>query len=387
MSAAAIKGWCPGAWRPMRSGDGLVVRVRPHQGRINARQAAGIAALAQRYGNGLIDLTNRANLQIRGVSEDGHPPLIGGLAELGLLDADPDIEARRNVLVTPFWAADDETISIAAELEHALTKDPIGLPAKFGFAVDCGKERVLASASADVRIERDTDGRLMVRADGAEAGRVAARDEVITVALDLARWFVASGGVNQGRGRMAAHVMAGVKLPDVLAGRARPAPKQAAPTPGLTQNGGLVGAAFGQMTHATLQWLAEHAGGLRMTPWRMMLAEGLHEMPPREGLITHAEDPLLRVVACSGAPRCPEAHGDTRMLAAALAPHLAPDTRLHVSGCAKGCAQSGPASITLVATAKGFDLIRNGSTRDASILCGLSRDAILANPSVLSRAR
>ena len=28
MSAAAIKGWCPGALRPMQSGDGLVVRVR-----------------------------------------------------------------------------------------------------------------------------------------------------------------------------------------------------------------------------------------------------------------------------------------------------------------------------------------------------------------------
>jgi precorrin-3B synthase len=118
----------------------------------------------------------------------------------------------------------------------------------------------------------------------------------------------------------------------------------------------------------------------------MILAEGLHEMPAREGLITHAEDPLLRAVACSGAPRCPEAHADTRMLAAALAPHLAPDARLHVSGCTKGCAQSGPASITLVATGKGFDLIRGGSARDAPTVSGLSSDAILANPSVLSGA-
>ena len=29
MSAFEIKGWCPGALRPMLSGDGLVVRVRP----------------------------------------------------------------------------------------------------------------------------------------------------------------------------------------------------------------------------------------------------------------------------------------------------------------------------------------------------------------------
>src|SRR5512142_1804382 len=153
MRLVAIKGWCPGVWQPMRSGDGLVVRIRPHGGRIDAEQAAGIAALAQRYGNGLIDLTNRANLQIRGVGEDGHPTLINGLAELGLLDADPEIEARRNILVTPFWAADDDTMSIAAELEDALTNGPIGLPAKFGFAVDCGSRRLLAGASADIRIE------------------------------------------------------------------------------------------------------------------------------------------------------------------------------------------------------------------------------------------
>jgi precorrin-3B synthase len=119
----------------------------------------------------------------------------------------------------------------------------------------------------------------------------------------------------------------------------------------------------------------------------MMLAEGMHEIPACEGLITRGDDSLLRVVACSGAPRCHEAHADTRALAAALAPHLAAGARLHVSGCTKGCAQSDPASITLVATDKGFDLIRGGSTRNAPVLRGLSADGILANPSVLSGGR
>ena len=80
MSALAIKGWCPGALRPMQSGDGLVVRVRPFGGRLDAAQATGLAALAERYGNGLIDLTGRANLQVRGVSDHGHLPLLDGLA-------------------------------------------------------------------------------------------------------------------------------------------------------------------------------------------------------------------------------------------------------------------------------------------------------------------
>jgi precorrin-3B synthase len=124
-----------------------------------------------------------------------------------------------------------------------------------------------------------------------------------------------------------------------------------------------------------------------MTPWRMILAEGMDEMPQCEGLITRAEDPILRVIACSGAPRCAQAHADTRTLAEALAPHIAEDARLHVSGCAKGCAHSGPASITLVATGEGFDLVRGGSVRDAPVLRGLSRAGILTDPSLLLGAR
>jgi precorrin-3B synthase len=387
MSAVAVKGWCPGAWQPMRSGDGLVVRIRPHGGRLDAEQAAGIAELAERYGNGLIDLTSRANLQIRGVNDKSHPSLIDGLAQLRLLDPDPDIEARRNILITPFWTADDEIISIAEELESALANGPIGLPAKFGFAIDCEIERVLAEASADIRIERDIDGQLMVRADGAEFGRAVTRSEAVMTALRLAEWFVLSGGAKAGRGRMAAHLAAGAKPPETLCGHALPARSQSVPDPGLTPHGALYGAAFGQMTHAMLRWLAGNAKALRMTPWRMMLAEGVNEMSACEGLIIRAEDPLLRVVACSGAPRCHEAHADTRALAASLAPHLAADARLHVSGCAKGCAQSDPASITLVATAQGFDLIRDGSIRDAPILRGLSGAGILANPSVLLGGR
>ncbi|XSC42904.1 hypothetical protein ACF1BQ_032725 [Bradyrhizobium sp. RDT10] len=123
MSAVAIKGWCPGALRPMRSGDGLVVRIRPHGGRVDAKQATGIAALAERYGNGLIDLTSRANLQIRGVSDDGHRPLIEELSRLHPIDKDPESEARRNILVTPFWSSSDDTCSLAAELERGLRWD------------------------------------------------------------------------------------------------------------------------------------------------------------------------------------------------------------------------------------------------------------------------
>ncbi len=380
MSAFVIKGWCPSALRPMPSGDGLVVRIRPRGGRFSAKQAAGIAALSQHHGNGLLDLTGRANLQIRGVSEKSHPLLIVGLDRLGLVDTELQSETQRNILVAPFWRNDDDTPLLAAELEHALAKRSLGLPEKFGFAIDCGERRVLTQAPADVRIERGIDGGLILRADGMSRGRSMPRDAIIQGAITLAAWFAASGGAQDGRGRMAAHVAGGARLPGPLVGETQPAAASAIPQPGLFPDGALVAVAFGQLWGETLAWLAGLGPGLRLAPWRMLLVEGLREMPEARGLVMRADDPLLRVVACTGAPLCPQAFAETRELATALAPHVPPDVRLHVSGCAKGCAHPATAPITLVGTPDGFDLVRQGSARQAPIMRGIDRDEILANP-------
>ena len=385
MTGVAIKGWCPSALRPMSSGDGLVVRLRPRSGRLLSAQAAGIAELAARHGNGLLDLTGRANLQIRGVSEASHGPLIEGLDRLGLVDADLQSENQRNILVAPFWTDGDETHSLAAELEQALAKRPLGLPAKFGFAVDCGEERALAHAPADIRIERGADGGLIVRADSAPLGRAVASEQAIDLVLALAKWFVASGGVRNGRGRMAAHLAGGVRLP--FEGDARPAIAIEVSGPGIVATGALVGIAFGQLDSATLARVATLAPGLRLTPWRMILLEGLRELPGHENLVTCADDPLLRVVACTGAPVCPEAHAQTRALAATLAPWIPADARLHVSGCAKGCAHPAPSALTLIGTADGFDLVRDGSPRDTPAMRGLKREKIVADAGTLLGGR
>jgi precorrin-3B synthase len=383
MNRFEIKGWCPSAQRPMQSGDGLVVRVRPRGGRLSAEQAAGIADLAENDGNGLIDLTGRANLQIRGVRAESHAPLIAGLAQLGLIDADVETEIQRNILVAPFWSEGDDTRSLAAALEEALATRPLGLPAKFGFAVDCGAKRALAQAPADIRIERGAAGGLIVRADGSEQGRAVASGKVVDIALSLATWFVASGGANGGRGRMAAHIKSGANLPDALAGNAKPAPAMLLPRPGLYAGGALVGLAFGQMQSATLKFLADRAGGLRLTPWRLILVEGAREPPQHDGIVTRADDPILRASACTGAPGCPEARAETRALATALAPTIAANTSLHVSGCAKGCAHPRPSAITLVGTANGFDLVRDGCAQDAPVARGLYPAEILADPGAL----
>lgn len=382
MSAPEIKGWCPGALRPMASGDGWVVRVRARGGWLTGAALGRIADLARRFGNGQVDLSSRANLQLRGVTPLTHAPLIAGLRDLGLIDESPEAEARRNILVAPFWVPGDGTAALASALAAALRAGP-DLPGKFGYAIDTGAARVLADASADIRIERDVAGGLMLRADGAECGVPVTPEDGVAQVMALARWFVATGGIRDGRGRMAAHLARGAMLPPEFAGRVRPMPAAPVPAPGLCPAGVLVALAFGQTDAGILADLAARVGAVRLTPWRMLLLEGVGAAPDLAGLICDPDDPLLRVTACTGAPGCPQARGPTRGLARMLAPHLSGATRLHVSGCAKGCAHPGACDVTLTATARGYDLIRRGRAADTPARMGLTADALSAQPELM----
>lgn len=367
-----VQGWCPGALKPMMSGDGLVVRVRPQAGRLSQTQAAGVAAAAEAHGNGLIDLSARGNVQLRGVTQAAHPALIADLRALGLIDADANEEARRNILVTPF--ADAATDALAAKLGAALPQMP-PLPGKFGFVIDTGPAPVFGGIAGDIRLERAATGDLLIRCEGAALGASVTEDNAAETAVAMAHWFVEAGGISNGRGRMAALIGRGVAPEGHLAGRLRPAAAGPSTVPGLVPQGGLVGFAFGQMTADVMTALAG-LGPLRITPWRMLLIERLRALPELPDLILRANDPIRRVEACSGAPACLQALAPVRALATRLAVQVPPGKRLHVSGCAKGCAHTGRADLTLVATEKGFDLIRGGYAVDTPYARALAPEAI-----------
>lgn len=387
MSASfLVKGWCPNALRPMRSGDGLLVRIKPPGGRLSACDASEIAKLAARYGNGVIDISNRANLQVRGVREQSYDALLSSLNELRLIDANADAEARRNVIVTPFAAVDDLAHTLAEELSRALTKpNAPRLPEKFGFAIDTEGAPILLSAPADIRFERASDGSLVCAADGAETGAIITPDTAVEAATALSQWFLETGGASDGRGRMAAHIARGTSLPERFTAVSRVMGASFQPGPGQTSQGWLVGLAFGQMSTQTLAALAR-LGDLQLTPWRMVLIVGFDQRPELRDVITDADDPLNRVVACVGAPSCPQAHQPTRSLARMLAVHVPNGSQLHVSGCAKGCAQPRPTPRTLVASPTGFSLIHHGRAGDAPVCAPVSAEALIANPARINEA-
>ncbi|MBO9479020.1 cobalamin biosynthesis protein CobG [Shimia sp. R11_0] len=374
MSRPEAKGWCPGAYRPMMSGDGLVVRVRPVLARLTADQVTGLCDTALSFGSGLIDLTSRANLQIRGVTEANHTAVLERLAALDLLPDDPLLESRRNILIPPLWTEGDSTTQIAHALMRRLADLP-ELPAKMGYAIDIDGAPQFTKNSADFRFERDSNGALLLRADGASRGRAITADNAVDALIEMAHWFVDTGGIKSRR--MAPHAARNPLPADWQA--VLPSASAPALTPGDTPLGAVLGAAFGQIEARVLKHVmqASKATALRVTPWRLFLLESA-EAVETDAFITRANDPLLHTDACPGAPLCTSSTVETRDLARALASEI--KGPLHVSGCAKGCAHPQACSTTLVGHDGVFDLVKNGRAWDSPKKYGLA-------PRTLMKAR
>ncbi|WP_454017579.1 hypothetical protein [Azospirillum sp. Marseille-Q6669] len=153
------RGTCPGVLAPMEVGDGLLVRVRVPAGVLPAASATRIAELGRRYGNGLVDLSHRGNLQLRGVATADMAALIAELRALGYVSEDAESEAVRNVLTSPTAGLDGTAVldvrpyALALDARLAADRDLQRLPPKFGWLVDGGGQATLSDSSTDVRFD------------------------------------------------------------------------------------------------------------------------------------------------------------------------------------------------------------------------------------------
>ena len=364
-----VKGWCPSAYRPMMSGDGLLVRVKPRLGRLSTDQAVALAELAKRFGNGMIDLTSRANLQLRGVVESDLSNLLSALRGEHLVDGDPNREARRSIIATPQWRSGDITDRLGTALEAALNSFP-DLPDKMGFALDTGPSALLRRVSADVRVEGDGSGGLTLVADGADAGCDVSEDDVVAQVHELLNWFVDTGG--RDAGRMSRHLQY-VDLPKEW--RTKELGPAGAPILPGDAHRTVLGVPFGAMQAGDLSALLETAtpSYLQVTPWRGLILEGCGDIS-HPAFVSGIDDPIMAVAACPGAPACEAASVDARELAQALAGRTGD---LHVSGCAKGCAHPRPADMVLVGRDGRFDLVKAGKASDTPERTGLTRADVM----------
>jgi precorrin-3B synthase len=385
-----VRGWCPGALRPMQSGDGLIVRLRPRAGAFALAEVLVIADASARHGNGLIDLTRRANLQLRGIRTEALPALWSELRAADLLDDSADAEAVRNVLVSPLAGIDPAEIadvrSIARALECQLGEDDElwRLPAKFCFVVDGGGLLSLDGERADIRLKAIGAVSVALGIDaphGIEWLGAMSPDAAADAAMLVARTFLEVAPNERTRMRdldtaVRISIRRAIRLPPVPSHAAAGAASRALGRIG--EVAAALAAPFGRLGTSELRDLAFAAreGGateMRMSPWRTVYipligqraADRLIARAIDLSLIADAADPLLRVDACPGAPGCRSTSLDTRAAARSLAPLLTEMgcRSAHVSGCAKGCARSNPADLTLVGRGDCYGVLRHDTAQ------------------------
>jgi precorrin-3B synthase len=405
----ATRGWCPGALRPMETGDGLIVRLRLTGGIVGVSLARRIARWSSEWGNGQIDLSSRSNLQLRGLADQHLPKLYEALAEAGLLDGSPASEATRNVISSPLAglgpAAVLDVRPIAKSLEQRLATDVSLhiLPGKFGFTVDDGGPLGLAAVPTDVQFVacRTADGPIFkVYLAGAPQDCIGpcSPDAVSDVATELAQIFLRlrKPTIRRMRDLVAALGAKVIAREAGLAHSTEPHPARAAVASDFLGAHALgtacfvgVGLPFGRIEARELAGLASSADGmgaqdLRLTPWRAILVpvpsvEAAHTLSATlspHSFILDPQDSRRRIAACPGAPSCIRATTPVRDDAVSIATTIigasGSDIVIHISGCEKGCARPQAAAVTLTGRNGRYDLIRNDVASGSPVLRDLT---------------
>src|ERR1700681_4257968 len=78
------RGACPRLTAPMQTRDGPLVRLASAGATIGLDAAAALGAAARRYGNGIVEITARGSIQIRGLTSASAPAFTDAVAALGI---------------------------------------------------------------------------------------------------------------------------------------------------------------------------------------------------------------------------------------------------------------------------------------------------------------
>lgn len=389
---------CPGLLRIVQARDGGICRIKLAGGAISAAQANAIADGAQRYAGSVIEATNRANLQIRGIANEQNA-LIESLLAAGLGPSNSAGDDVRNLMLSPSAGIDRQmlfdTRDLARQILTTLQEQERfhDLSAKFAVQLDGGEGLAMLEHPHDLwlsAVEHAGEQRLAFGLSGCPtdlpAGSVPLEQghALVVAVLEL---FLELAGPEQTRMR---HLLAEVSTDELLGRLAGRVPFQ--PVAGWQRSSGsgllhigahpqanaghvYVGAVppLGRLDSTMLRGVAALAqqygdATLRFTPWQSLLLPNVREADADEvlgrlralGLVCDADQALSRLIACTGSVGCgkglADTKGDALQLAALLQRH-GQVLNVHLSGCLRSCAAAHIAPVTLLAVTPGhYDL-------------------------------
>jgi ferredoxin-nitrite reductase len=383
--------------------DSFMLRMRIPGGILSAHQMRGLAAMSSDWGSGRVDITTRANLQIREFQPKDIVRVLNKLQSLGLTSRGSGADNIRNITASPITGLDPTELLDVSPLAEALhyyilnSRDMYGLPRKFNVAFDNGGAISTVADTNDIGFiaVRVGQGRsipagiyfrvLLCGITGhkqfaTDCGLLLRADQAVTVAAAMIRVFSENGDrtdrkkarlkylvdrwgvekfLQETEKRLAFPVLrvpaeeCDPRLPIDRAGHIGVHPQSQS---GLNYIG--ISVPVGRLPAAQMLALADVArnlgsGELRLTVWQNLLIPNIptaqidaavHAIRAA-GLDCTAGTFLRGTVACTGNAGCRFASADTKTHAVELANLL--DARfkieqpvnLHVTGCAHSCAQ------------------------------------------------
>jgi precorrin-3B synthase len=374
---------CPGAVVMHSAADGLLARIRIPGGALPGTALAGLAAAAAELGDGSLELTSRANLQLRGLTAASAGDLTGRLRELALL---PSLshERVRNILASPLSGLDGrghaDVQGLVTSLDRALCARPrlARLPGRFLVAIDDGRGD-LQACQADVRVTA-LSGRELHIWPGDVAISV---EDAVTVVLALMESFLDERDAQATTSERsawrihelvdgAALVAARAMAESSPAHRRLRSPRRS-PVPQaigvIEQCDGRHALAvvppLGRLDAAQARCLAALCGprGLRITPWRTVVLTDVtdtdHAMAAAAaaGLGVTGDSPWFGVTSCAGRPGCAKALADVQADARAVVAAgvgVAGGRRVHWSGCERRCGRPAGKVVDVQADGTGY---------------------------------
>lgn len=403
---------CPGLLRIVQAMDGGICRVKLAGGSITAAQAMAVADVAQGYASGVIEATNRGNLQIRGVGTQ-HEQLITPLLAAGLGPHHAASDEVRNLMLSPSAGIDPraviDTWPLARQILHSLETTPrlAELSAKFAVQLDGGEALAMLEHHHDLWLSAfDLDGRTLLAfglagcpAHDAAVAAVPVEQghglvmAVLTLFLDWARpeqtrlrHVLADVPVERFVEQLAQRF--GLELIALTHWRRDPqlVQRHIGTYPQREHDRVYVGAVapLGRLDAPMLRGLAQLVsaqgdGTLRFTPWQSVLLPNVRAEAALQvtqqlrslGLLCDETDPLAHLVACTGSSACAKGLADTKQDARQLAANLSRPLNVHLTGCQRSCAAAHDAPVTLLAVAPGhYDLyLRRPEQPGFGVLC------------------
>lgn len=385
------RGLCPALSAPMQTGDGFLSRVA-FEADISPRAMVMLCGLAERHGNGLIDITARGSLQFRGLTRESACSL-----EQDVLALDLPLREGLAVETSPLAGRDDAEIADGRFVAEEIRKGAGALAlqdklaAKTSVFIDGGGRLSMGDLLADIRLKAIRLGgrtfwQLLVGGPESKALNAGLVEPVTaaSVVLSLLVFLAEKGPLARGRDldQRTVKAVCGDRLLDRQAGSEAQPPflPLGSMMTGESRFAVGIAPAFGQVRGAELAHLCERADtlgikALRPSPNHSLLFFGsssacnaLLETAVASGFVTTAGDARSSIAVCPGAPGCASAFLPTHELAALAAEDCAAlldgSFTLHISGCGKGCAHPAPALLTLSGSSNGLAFSISGRAGD-----------------------